>query len=198
MLSHIGVPFDVIPSDVDESSVTSTNPRALAMKLALMKADDVSQRLPADHVILAADTVVALEGEVFGKPNDRADAERMLRALRGVTHSVITGVAVAVSGGRCEVDAVETRVTMRDFDDEELNWYLDTGEPLDKAGAYAIQGHGSRLIDSYDGCHCNVVGLPLIRSLRMLGDFMDVSGFPLPCTCEPWPHTRPTPFPWAK
>jgi septum formation protein len=198
LLAHVGIPFDVMISAVDEASVRAETPRALALKLAYLKATDVATRLVPPACALGADTVVALDNEVFGKPTDRADAARMLRALRGRTHRVITAVAAAFAGGRCLVDAVETGVTMRDFTDEEMESYLDTGEPLDKAGAYAIQGEGGALIAGHEGCWCNVVGLPLIAALRLLQSDLDVSLYPITCRCEPWPHVRPGPPPWEK
>lgn len=198
LLEHIGFNFEVIPSDVDEESITAANPRALAVKLAYMKAATVADQAEPPALILAADTVVAMGNEVFGKPVDWADAARMLRALRGKTHQVITGVAVAVAGGRCEVDATSTDVTMRDFSDDEIEAYIATGEPMDKAGAYAIQERGGTLVASHDGCWCNVVGLPLINALRLMGDEIDASAHPVPCTCETWPHHRSGPMPWEK
>ncbi len=198
ILRGIGLPIEVLPSDVDESGVTAESPRALALKLASLKAVDVAAQLDPPALVIGADTVVALGEEIFGKPTDRSDAERMLRTLRGQTHRVISAVAVAAAEGGCQIDAAETAVTMRAFSDAEIAAYLDTGEPMDKAGAYAIQGHGGALVATHEGCLCNVVGLPLIRLLRLLQTSLDLSAFPVPCTCEPWPHVRPGPFPWEK
>lgn len=198
LLAHIGLRFEVQASQIDETAITAETPRALAMKLAALKASDVASRLAPPQIALGADTVVALGSEVFGKPTDQADAERMLRALRGNTHDVITGVAVAAPGGACLVDAVTTRVTMLSFDDATLQRYLASGEPMDKAGGYAIQGLGGGLIAAHEGCWCNVVGLPLICALRLLSGEIDISAHPVPCTCEPWPHVRPGPPPWEK
>ena len=120
-------------------------------------------------VVLGADTEVVLDGRYLGKPRDAADAARMLRALRGRTHDVVTGLAlVDAPSGREETLAVTTRVTMIDAGDEEIAAYVATGEPLDKAGAYAVQGLGARLVARVDGCFTNVVGLPVETTRRLL------------------------------
>ncbi len=120
-------------------------------------------------VVLGADTEVVLDGRYLGKPRDAADAVRMLRALSGRTHEVVTGLAlVDAPSGREETLAVTTRVTMIDAGDEEIAAYVATGEPLDKAGAYAVQGLGARLVARVDGCFTNVVGLPVETTRRLL------------------------------
>ena len=116
---------------------------------------------------VAADTEVVLDGRLVGKPSDAADAARILRALAGRVHEVITGVAV-VAADREEAAAVTSRVTMRDYDDAEIAAYVETGEPLDKAGAYGVQGVGGRLVSRVDGCLTNVIGLPTSTARRML------------------------------
>jgi septum formation protein len=119
-------------------------------------------------IVLGADTVVVCDGEVMGKPSDAADAERMLLRLSGRTHQVVTGVAVAWSEGRTEVAAELTQVTMRTLSPEEILAYVSTGEPMDKAGAYAIQGYAGRWIPRINGCYFNVVGLPLALITSLL------------------------------
>jgi septum formation protein len=120
-------------------------------------------------VVLGADTEVVLDGRYLGKPRDAADAVRMLRALSGRTHEVVTGLAlVDAPSGREETLAVTTRVTMLDASDEDIAAYVATGEPLDKAGAYAVQGLGARLVARVDGCFTNVVGLPVETARRLL------------------------------
>lgn len=120
-------------------------------------------------VVLGADTEVVLDGRYLGKPRDAADAARMLRELSGRTHEVVTGLAlVDAPSGREETLAVTTRVTMIDASAEEIAAYVATGEPLDKAGAYAIQGQGARLVARVDGCFTNVVGLPVETTRRLL------------------------------
>jgi septum formation protein len=119
--------------------------------------------------VLGADTEVVLDGRLLGKPRDAADAARILKALRGRVHEVITGVAlVEAPAGREETAAVTTRVRMGGYTDAEVEAYVATGEPLDKAGAYAAQGMGGRLIAQVDGCFSNVVGLPVTTTRRML------------------------------
>ncbi len=120
-------------------------------------------------IVLAADTEVVLDGRLLGKPRDAADAARILKALRGRIHEVITGVAlVEAPAGREETAAVTTRVRMGGYSDAEIEAYVATGEPLDKAGAYAVQGLGGRLIAQVDGCFSNVVGLPVTTTRRLL------------------------------
>jgi len=137
--------------------------------VALAKARAVARQQTGPAVVLGADTEVVLDGRYLGKPADVPDALRILQALRGRTHEVITGVALVESpGGHEETAAVVTRVTMTNATDEDLAAYVATGEPLDKAGAYAVQGRGSLLIDRIDGCYTNVVGLPVETTRRLL------------------------------
>ena len=140
--------------------------------VALAKARAVARELAAGTpaVVLGADTEVVLDGRLLGKPRDGADAARMLGELRGRIHEVITGVALVEpgGGGREETTAVTTRVTMAVYSDAEIMEYVATGEPLDKAGAYAVQGQGGRLVARVDGCFNNVVGLPVAATRRLL------------------------------
>jgi septum formation protein len=137
--------------------------------VALAKARAVARQQASPAMVLGADTEVVLDGRYLGKPAGIPDALRMLRALRGRTHEVITGVAIVEApAGREETAAVVTRVTMTNATDEDLAAYVATGEPLDKAGAYAVQGRGSLLIDRIDGCYTNVVGLPVETTRRLL------------------------------
>ena len=139
--------------------------------LALAKARAIARALPdPGSVVLGADTEVVLDGELLGKPRDGADAARILRRLRGRVHEVITGLALVEVGprGRQETAAVTTRVRMADAADEEIEAYVATGEPFDKAGAYAVQGLGGRLVAEVDGCFTNVVGLPVETTRRLL------------------------------
>lgn len=171
LLAQTGLPFRVIPSGFDESAVTAATPAELAEALARGKAADVA-RLLQGGVVIGADTIVVRAGEVLGKPQDDADAIRMLRLLSGGWHEVMTGVAVVeVSGGR-ELSGVEiTRVKMRELAPEDVEAYVASGEPRDKAGAYAIQGLGSLLVERIDGCYANVVGLPVFHLAGLLREF---------------------------
>jgi len=171
LLSRLGLAFEVRPSHIPEEHPPGPPAAALAA-VALAKARAVASGLPdgSPAVVLGADTEVVLGGLFMGKPRDEADAARMLRALRGREHDVITAIALVApgAGGREETAAVATRVTMNDYTDPEIEAYVATGEPLDKAGAYAVQGLGARLVARVDGCFTNVVGLPLSTTRRML------------------------------
>jgi septum formation protein len=159
----------VLPSRIAE--VHPPGPAAAAVAaVALDKARAVAREWSGGSaVVLGADTEVILDGRYMGKPADGADAARMLRALSGRTHEVVTGVAlVEAPSGREETAAVTTRVTMTAADDSEIAAYVATGEPLDKAGAYAVQGQGARLVARVDGCLSNVIGLPVETTRRLL------------------------------
>lgn len=170
LLAQTGFQFDVVPSSIPEDVRPGENPVAYVTRLACEKAESVHARLGPERgaVVLGADTtVVAPNGEILGKPVDAADAARMLRLLSGATHQVITGVAV-VRGREVETAAEVTHVTMLTLSDEEIAAYIATGEPMDKAGAYAIQGYAARWIPRIHGCYFNVVGLPLALVSSML------------------------------
>jgi len=170
LLQLLSIPFKIIPSGVDETTAPSDlEPVALARWLAERKAEDVSRRCP-EAVVIGADTIVVLGREVMGKPVDREDARRMLRALSGRTHRVITGIAVRRDGAEPLLlsDAVETEVAFRPVTDNEIEAYLLTGEPMDKAGAYAIQGFAALFAAGIRGDYPNIVGLPVARLAEML------------------------------
>jgi septum formation protein len=154
-----------VPSEVEERPPPGP-PSAAAVAVALAKARAVAPTA-AGAVVLAADTIVVVDDTVLGKPLTATEAVRMLRALRARVHDVITGVAV-VAGGRELTAAVRTRVTMRDYTDAEIDRYVATGEPLDKAGAYAVQEAGRRLVARVDGCLTNVIGLPVTTVRELL------------------------------
>ena len=159
-----------MPSDVEERLAPGPLAEAVA-RLALDKARAVATRV-REGIVLGADTVVTIDGEALGKPADADDARGMLRRLRGREHEVITGVAVVdARSGRAERTAVTSRVRMADYGEREIDAYVATGEPLDKAGAYAIQGAGGALVAGYEGSYSNVVGLPLAETARLLTAF---------------------------
>jgi septum formation protein len=167
LLASLGLPFEVRPSHVPEV-IPPGAPREAVTALALAKACAVARTVERG-VVLGADTAVVLEGVIFGKPDGVADARRMLQALRGRRHEVITGLAlVEAPEGREESTAVVTGVRMAFYDDATIEAYLATGEPFDKAGAYAIQGAGGRLVEGVEGCYTNVVGLPVTTTRRLL------------------------------
>ena len=170
--------FRVVPSDLEET-LAAGSPRAAAAGLALDKARAVAARV-GEGVVLGADTIVVIDGQALGKPAGPDEARAMLRRLRGREHEVITGVAVVdARTGRSEATAVVSRVRMAEYGDAEIEAYLATEEPLDKAGAYAIQGRGGALVAGLDGSFSNVVGLPLEETARVLAAFgVPVSALP--------------------
>jgi septum formation protein len=172
LLARAGIAFEVIPADIPELGRSSEKPGDFAVRVAAEKALAVAQRVgPAPpRQVLGADTIVVVDGEVLGKPRDAEHALLLLQRLAGRSHEVITAVAVAASDTlEIRTTAVTTRVTMRKAAAEELRAYVATGEPLDKAGAYAIQGAGRSLIEMVDGSESNVIGLPLEETLALLG-----------------------------
>lgn len=162
LLHMITDEFTIIPSDADETISEGTLSPAQA--LASRKARSVATAHPDDTVI-GCDTIVVADGEILGKPADRDDAYRMLKMLSGRTHSVITGVSI-INGGKENLFSEETRVTFYPLSDKEINDYIDTGDPMDKAGAYGIQTEGALLVKCIDGDFFNVVGLPVSRLYR--------------------------------
>jgi septum formation protein len=168
LLAQAGFTFEVRPAHVNEDARPDEDPIAYVVRLARVKAQAVFAELNDPHaVVLGADTTVTLDGHILAKPEDAADAARMLRMLSGRTHTVITGVAVATARGT-EVAAEVTCVQFLTLSDEEIAAYIATGEPMDKAGAYGIQGFAAKWIPRIQGCYFNVVGLPLALVTTML------------------------------
>jgi septum formation protein len=175
LLRNAGIPFTVQPADIDESPRPREAPREYAERLAREKALAVWRLRPQD-VLLGADTIVVVDEMILGKPADAVDAARMLRLLSGRVHRVITGVCIVgpVASGRMPVASKEqtasetTLVTMNELSDEDIRDYVATGESMDKAGAYAIQGRASRWIPRIEGDYANVVGLPVALVYAML------------------------------
>ena len=160
LLAQLGVAFDVAVSDVPETPDPGESPEAFARRAARDKAAEIGRRCPA-AMVLAADTVVAVDGAIFGKPRDRADARRMLEALSGRTHEVLTAVVLHHPGGAVEERLVRSAVEFRALMPREIEDYLDSDEPYDKAGAYAVQGQAQRFVVQVRGSYSNVVGLPI-------------------------------------
>ena len=166
LLSEAGYVFEVEPAHVDESELVGEAPGAYVLRVAAMKARTIAARHP-DGIVLAADTTVVVNGAMLAKPANDADAKRMLGLLSGRTHDVLTGV-VLVRGGRESSAVVDTRVRFRPLTAAEIDWYVASGEPRDKAGAYGVQGLAARFVDSVEGSYSNVVGLPVESAQRLL------------------------------
>ncbi|MEL7610017.1 MAG: Maf family protein [Bacillota bacterium] len=169
LLEMIGLEFSIIPSDVDEG-IDEADPGRLVERLAHLKASSVRQGRK-DCCVIGSDTVVVLDGKIIGKPGDERDAERILKLLRGRTHTVYTGLAV-LSDEYSFVSHDKTLVTFAAMTDAQINAYVASGEPLDKAGAYGIQGVGGVFVERVEGCYFTVIGMPLpmlYRALTPLG-----------------------------
>jgi septum formation protein len=164
LLNLVGIDHEVRPANIDETYLPGEQPRDHAERLAREKAVAIDG---SDTVTIGSDTIVVVDGQVLGKPRDRAHAAEMLRQLSGRSHIVMTGVAArwrgVLASGLEEVD-----VTFRQLSDDEIERYIDTGEPMDKAGAYGIQGFGATIVDRVDGDYFAVMGLPLNRLVRLL------------------------------
>ena len=174
LLKYIVPEFKVIPADIDETIPDDIPAEKSAEFLAVKKAKHVSAGDPGS-VVIGSDTVVIIDGEILGKPRDPSDAERMLRKLSGKTHSVITGVCLSC-GDSTDSFSCKTAVKFFPLTDEEIRSYVDSGEPMDKAGAYGIQGKGCLLAESIEGDFFNVVGLPASLLKRKLESFLRFIG----------------------
>ncbi len=166
LLRAAGIPFDIFRVEVDERFQPGEKPEDAVRRLADAKAGAAAATHP-DAIVLGADTTVVVGGEALAKPADSADASRMLRLLSGRSHDVLTGVCVCGRGRRL-VHVETTRVRMARLSDAEIAWYISTGEPFDKAGAYTVQGLASRFVEGIDGSYSNVVGLPISSVCALL------------------------------
>jgi septum formation protein len=168
LLKQVGLEFDVIPSRIEEDFVKGESPRRHVLRLAEAKALDVGNRHP-DRWVVAADTIVYVDHSILGKPKSREEARKMLRRLSGKEHRVLTGFSVHHLGrAKGDREAVQTVVKVKKLTQAEMEWYIETGEPFDKAGGYAVQGMGSFMIESIKGSYANVVGLPICELIQML------------------------------
>ena len=174
ILRAAGIPFEIVSADADETPVKSVTAAELTMGLASRKLRAVFEKVGDDKLILAADTVVCRNGEVFGKPKDDADAERMLTLLSDGWHEVYTGIAMQ-KNGKLIIDYDVTHVRMRKIGKSEIKAYIKSGEPADKAGAYAVQELGSVFVERLDGSFHNVVGLPICLVCEHLYDDFGIS-----------------------
>ncbi|MGE5391535.1 MAG: Maf family protein [Deltaproteobacteria bacterium] len=168
LLHNLGLDFTTVPADIDESIMSKEKPADAVMRIAAAKAEAAGKSHP-DAVVIAADTVVVCKGQILGKPVDDREAFTMLSMLSGAAHEVITGLCILYSAtGEREIDCETTRVFFRELDTEEIEAYIASGEPRDKAGAYGIQGLAAIFVAGLEGCYFNVVGLPLSRLYLML------------------------------
>lgn len=168
LLNQLGFDLEVVPSKVIENFIQKESPRDHVLRLAESKVKDVASRYP-ERWVIAADTIVTINGSNLGKPKTREEASEMLRSLSGRKHKVFTGFSVChLKKGKADSETVQTVVTMKTLAAAEIEWYVNTGEPFDKAGGYAIQGIGSFMIESIRGSYTNVVGLPLYELIQML------------------------------
>ena len=176
LMAGMGLDFRVSPAGINEDPLSGEPAEELVQRLAWAKAWSVANGL-SQGLVVGADSLVVLGGEVFGKPDGPAQAWEMLRRLRGVRHRVVTGVAVIdVAGGRALAECMSSNITLRDLSDAEIARSIDSGVPFDKAGAYAVQDQELRPAESWEGCYSNIVGLPLCR----LSEMLEKLGFRLP------------------
>lgn len=176
--------FNIVVSDVDESQLADETPKDYVLRLAQAKALAVVEKAHPENIIIGSDTAVVDGNEILGKPKDEMDAVRMLKQLRGHTHQVFTGVAVyRVDDGAMLTELCVTDVPMRNYSDDEIQAYVKTGDPLDKAGAYAIQHPDFQPVESMSGCYASVMGLPMCHVLRTLKklDVYAMADVPLGC-----------------
>jgi septum formation protein len=168
LLAAAGFDFDIVPADIDETPLHGESPEAYTLRVARQKARQIAAQISAsDIVVLGADTEVAAGGHIFGKPRDVQDARRMLQQLSGRVHDVLTAVVIVGPAGE-SAEVVTTRVQFAALTGQEIEWYVETGEPMGKAGGYAIQGRGARFIERIEGSWSNVVGLPVATVHRLL------------------------------
>lgn len=168
LLKQVGLEFDVIPSRIEEDFIKGESPRKHVLRLSEAKALDVGYQHP-DRWVIAADTIVYVDHSILGKPKNREETKRMLRRLSGKGHRVLTGFSVLhLERGKRDREAVQTTVRVKKLTQAEMEWYVQTCEPFDKAGGYAIQGIGSFMIESIKGSYTNVVGLPICELIQML------------------------------
>jgi len=170
LLNRAGWPHEVIVAGIDESVRPNEKPAAYVERLACSKAEAVAQRLE-EGVVLGADTTVVVENQILGQPQDDADARRMLRLLSGKWHDVLTGVALVRVGGETRVAHEATRVRFAEMSEGEIDWYIASGEPVGKAGAYGIQGKAALFIEEIEGDYFNIMGLPIRLVYELAADF---------------------------
>ena len=172
ILERAGWPHDIIVAGIDETVLPNEEPAAYVQRLARSKAEAVARRLE-EGLVLGADTTVVVANQILGQPVDEADARRMLRLLNAKWHDVLTGVAVVRVGGETRVRYQTTRVRFAEMSEHEIDWYIATGEPFGKAGAYGIQGKASLFIEEIEGDYFNIMGLPIRLVYELTADNAD-------------------------
>ena len=166
LLKQAGLSFSVVPSNVDEKSIPTSSPETYVRAVSEAKADNISRRYP-EKWIVGADTIVLKDNTILGKPVSKAEARSMLKQLSGRTHHVLTGYSICCKArNRKYSETIKTEVLFKNLTDDEIEWYIHTEEPFDKAGAYAIQGLGTFLVKSINGSYTNVVGLPICEVIE--------------------------------
>ncbi|MGV8081837.1 MAG: Maf family protein [Syntrophales bacterium] len=168
LLERVGLAFQVLPSGIEEEDRPEESPEEHVLRLSAAKAETLARKNP-DAWVLGADTIVVIDGDILGKPADREEAKAMLRKLSGREHTVYTGFSVLSGGGRLTVArSVSSTVLFKSLSEEEMNWYVRSDEPYDKAGGYAVQGMGAFFIQEIRGSYTNVMGLPLCEVIEIL------------------------------
>lgn len=175
ILEQIGLPFVVVPSQADETMSEGISPFMAVQSLSLLKAADVAKTQPKEALVIGADTVVVFENEILTKPQDKEDAKAMLSRLSGNCHSVLTGLTVLrCRDGKSISVTEETKVYFKELSEKEIESYVNTNEPMDKAGSYGVQGLGGLFVEKLDGDYYNVVGLPLAKLGKILQEEFDI------------------------
>lgn len=168
ILSGLGVKFECEPADIDESVQKGTDAKSAVEQISQRKALHIAQKYKGENVlIISADTVVCFEGEIFGKPESKEQAVKMLESMSGKTHTVLSGFTLILAD-KCITKSVSTKVTFRNLDKSEIDDYVNSGEPMDKAGAYGIQEKGALFVEKIDGDYFNVVGFPVCEIFKVL------------------------------
>lgn len=170
LLNRAGWPHQVMVAGIDETVRPQEEPAAYVKRLARSKAEAVAERLAQGGLVLGADTTVVINNQILGQPNDDADARRMLKLLNGTWHEVLTGVALVRVGGETRVDHETTRVRFAEMSESEIDWYVASGEPAGKAGAYGIQGKAALFIEEIEGDYFNIMGLPIRLVYKLAAD----------------------------
>jgi septum formation protein len=177
ILQNTKLNFDIQKSDIEEVILENESPEDMVVRLAYEKAFDVAKR-NTDRLVIGADTIVALDNEVLGKPKDQNEAYQMIKRLSNKTHKVITGISlINLKENKIIKDYVVSFVTFKDLSEDSIKDYINTNESLDKAGAYGIQGYGALLVDNIQGDYFNIVGLPISKLSDLLKDHFDINLF---------------------